>query len=497
MSATSESVASHLDAEPLAVVDRVLRADAGPLVRRGIAALEAAADSLTAAGSLLGTFWLDAAWRGQPLDSLQERAIFNCAAALLIVLLFDRAGAYRGGGSLLHIRDTERTLRIPFQALALLLPFLFFVHPHLLREPLAVVREPLILGLVVLPVPLLLQKQIFLVLLRVFRQSESSMNRVVVYGAGGTARRIVSALLHSSRPGLRPVGVIENEAPAGHRAVRVMGYPPASSVPAWSGLLTPAALKACRCDLLIVVTQHLSPEQLSAAEQAARKAGARIAFLSGMECEGQLWIESIDLDGLRLVTPAAFSPSQLSLFIKRGFDFVVSGLLLIGVAPVLVLIGLLVVLDSPGPALFEQRRVGRNGKLFRIFKFRSMDAEAPCYQRSPTSSRDPRITRVGRLLRRTSFDELPQLINVFLGSMSLVGPRPEMPFIVEGYTAEQRQRLKATPGITGLWQLSADRAFPIHESLEYDLYYIRNRGFFMDTAILVHTVLLAARGGGV
>jgi lipopolysaccharide/colanic/teichoic acid biosynthesis glycosyltransferase len=93
-----------------------------------------------------------------------------------------------------------------------------------------------------------------------------------------------------------------------------------------------------------------------------------------------------------------------------------------------------------------------------------------------------------------SLDELPQLINVFLGNMSLVGPRPEMPFIVERYSVEQRRRLQVLPGITGLWQLSADRAFPIHENMEYDLYYMRNRNFFMDVAILIHTAVFAARG---
>ena len=92
-----------------------------------------------------------------------------------------------------------------------------------------------------------------------------------------------------------------------------------------------------------------------------------------------------------------------------------------------------------------------------------------------------------------SLDELPQLVNVLLGNMSLVGPRPEMPFIVQEYTPEHRQRLQVIPGITGLWQLSADRACPIHQNIEYDLYYLRNRGFFMDMAILIHTLFFAAR----
>jgi lipopolysaccharide/colanic/teichoic acid biosynthesis glycosyltransferase len=107
---------------------------------------------------------------------------------------------------------------------------------------------------------------------------------------------------------------------------------------------------------------------------------------------------------------------------------------------------------------------------------------------------DRRITRFGRFLRRTSLDELPQLLNVLRGEMSLVGPRPEMPFLVEEYDTSQRERLRVTPGITGLWQLSADRALPIHENLGYDLYYIRSRGFFLDLAILIHTGFFAMRG---
>ena len=129
-----------------------------------------------------------------------------------------------------------------------------------------------------------------------------------------------------------------------------------------------------------------------------------------------------------------------------------------------------------------------------MFKFRTMQVNAPAYDFSPKESSDSRITRVGRYLRKTSLDELLQLFNVIKGDMSLVGPRPEMPFIVQQYGPRERQRLAVVPGITGLWQLSADRAFLIHENLQYDFYYIRNRGFFMDLAILLHTAVFAMRG---
>jgi lipopolysaccharide/colanic/teichoic acid biosynthesis glycosyltransferase len=151
-------------------------------------------------------------------------------------------------------------------------------------------------------------------------------------------------------------------------------------------------------------------------------------------------------------------------------------------------------MDSPGPVLFRQERVGLDGKPFKMFKFRTMHASASPYEFSPRVSSDPRITRVGRFLRRTSLDEAPQLFNVLGGGMSLVGPRPEMPFIVGQYNETHRQRLQVKPGLTGLWQLSGDRAFLIHENIEYDLYYIRHRNFFMDLAILLHTLIFAMRG---
>jgi lipopolysaccharide/colanic/teichoic acid biosynthesis glycosyltransferase len=113
---------------------------------------------------------------------------------------------------------------------------------------------------------------------------------------------------------------------------------------------------------------------------------------------------------------------------------------------------------------------------------------------SPKSGHDPRISKIGRVLRKTSLDELPQLFNVLAGEMSLVGPRPEMPFIVKGYTPIQQRRLEVLPGITGLWQLSAHRKDLIHNNMQYDLYYVRHRNCFLDMAILVHTLLFAMRG---
>jgi lipopolysaccharide/colanic/teichoic acid biosynthesis glycosyltransferase len=181
---------------------------------------------------------------------------------------------------------------------------------------------------------------------------------------------------------------------------------------------------------------------------------------------------------------------------KRLFDVAVAAAALLVFSPVFLVIAAAVRLDSPGPILFCQDRIGLGGQRFKIFKFRSMRTSAPRYRRSPTSISDGRVTQVGRILRRCSLDELPQLFNVLRGEMSLVGPRPEMPFIVRKYRPEQRARLAVVPGITGLWQISPARAFPIHEHIEYDLRYIAKRSFLLDLAILARTLNAVVRGVG-
>jgi len=188
------------------------------------------------------------------------------------------------------------------------------------------------------------------------------------------------------------------------------------------------------------------------------------------------------------------TPPVIYFRVKRVFDAVVSAGALMLLAPLFAVIGAAIRLDTRGPVFFRQKRVGMNGSVFEIYKFRSMRTDADPYAVNPLDPNDSRVTRVGRFLRKTSLDELPQLINVLKGDMSLVGPRPEMPFIVETYNEIHRERLKVLPGITGLWQLSGDRKLAIHENMDYDLYYIRNMSFSLDVAILLETLLFAFRG---
>ena len=485
----SESIPSRIYAESFALPALNVELHSRNALRQGIVVTEVIADFAAAACGILAAYWLDAAWRGVGLQSPSHHLEFLIvAAALLTVLFLDREGAYRGAASLLYIRETERILRT---SVMLLIICGLFAH---LFDPILPIRM-FLLALVLMPVCLLAEKHLLLGALRILRRRNQGVDGVVLYGASHAARRIVSALLHAPHLGLRPVAVVEENPATAGSCVFELSHRRKHSVPVRSGPISSSLLKSCCCQLLIVADQNLSVEGVAAAQQAARQAGVPIAFLSSPELRSESFSRHMNLDGFSILRPGLFFESWYYALAKRGLDIAVSLLLLTALAPLLLLIGLLVRFDSPGPALFVQRRVGRNGELFSMFKFRSMYVDAARYQRSPVSSRDARITRAGRLLRRLSVDELPQLFNVLRGDMSLVGPRPEMPFIVQEYSTEYRERLRVPPGITGLWQLSADRAQPIHEALQYDLYYIRHRGFFMDIAILIHTLCFAVGAG--
>lgn len=181
--------------------------------------------------------------------------------------------------------------------------------------------------------------------------------------------------------------------------------------------------------------------------------------------------------------------------VKRLMDLGLSLFLLLLLTPLLLIIALAVRLDSKGPAIFRQQRIGLKGRPFMIYKFRTMTIDSPTFGPKPQSFDDERVTRLGWFLRRTSLDELPQLFNVVKGEMSLVGPRPEQPFLVERYQEWQKERLTALPGMTGWWQVNG-RKQPMHEHLEEDLYYVRHQSLWLDLRILARTVKAVLDGDG-
>src|SRR5215207_11003119 len=192
---------------------------------------------------------------------------------------------------------------------------------------------------------------------------------------------------------------------------------------------------------------------------------------------------------------------------KRVFDLLFASLALIFAMPLMAVSAFLVYLEDGAPVIFRQKRVGRAGKLFEIYKLRTMVKNAEQLQIQARkldangnlihkTKDDPRITRTGRMLRRFSIDELPQLFNVLDGTMSLVGPRPEMTHIAETYQPWQRDRLTVLPGMTGWWQINGRSDKPMHLHVEDDLYYVQHHSMWLDLKIIIRTLWVVLIGKG-
>ena len=202
------------------------------------------------------------------------------------------------------------------------------------------------------------------------------------------------------------------------------------------------------------------------------------------------------LDSIPLISRPDRGQSLISSLVKRLLDITLASIVLLISAPGFAASSFLVWRQKDGPVFFRQVRVGLKGRPFEMLKFRTMYTHMSKDSISPKDEEDPRITPVGRYLRRYSLDELPQLLNVIRGDMSIVGPRPEMPFIVQGYGPLERERLQAKPGITGLWQISFARNEAIHRNIEYDIYYIENRSLLLDLVIIFLTGFAVVKGTG-
>ncbi len=188
---------------------------------------------------------------------------------------------------------------------------------------------------------------------------------------------------------------------------------------------------------------------------------------------------------------------KLNLFLKRTFDILVSSFILIfmTVIPVLIVIPIIIKLDSKGPAIYKQKRVGKNGKPFVMYKFRTMITEQYDTDGAEIMSED-RITKVGRILRKTSLDELPQLFNVFNGTMSLIGPRPMLDYQAPRCIGEENLRFEMRPGLTGLAQVKGRNNIQWEERIQYDIEYVKTFTFLLDIIILFKTVLLVFKKQG-
>jgi exopolysaccharide biosynthesis polyprenyl glycosylphosphotransferase len=454
-----------------------------------LTALEAFGDFVSVIAAVMGSY---AAYYFLGLGRqihYPRSAVFGISAtfAAVIVLMLDRVGAYSRGTSLLRVRETEHVLRVSVQALGFILGVSFFTS-------FLFSRWLLIIAFVLVPLFLFFQKHLVYALVQHLHAKGYGIERVLIYGSGSTGRRVYSVLTRSPRLGLEPVALVDDNSSKAGSAIAELGYENRRFASVTRGPLTRSLVTECAADVVVIAIPSLEHDKFQQAIEEALAANARVSFVPSHFRHSDPSVGFQDLDGV-LLASFTRNPRRLAYeWTKRVVDFGGAALLFVVGLPLFLLLAILIKLDSRGPALFCQERIGLEGRRFRMFKFRTMNASASAYAYSPKEPNDQRITRLGRFLRRTSLDELPQLLNVLVGNMSLVGPRPEMPFIVATYNEHHSQRLQVKPGITGLWQLSGDRNYLIHENIEYDFYYIQHRNLFMDLAILLHTTIFAMRG---
>jgi exopolysaccharide biosynthesis polyprenyl glycosylphosphotransferase len=415
---------------------------------------------------------------------------FSVLYAIAFVLIGTGERIYRNKHSLLRVLESSVVLRVSVVSSVLALAGIY-VTTH-------VPSGLLLLSACLLATPLiLLQRQGMRPLLSRNSALHVRKRRLLIVGSGSDARRIFSHLIHSPDQDLHPIGFLDEQGSEHDRVIYSHGYRFRDHAPVHCGLLNETLLRRLEISDLFLADPQMSATRRAAIAGLASSMGIQISDVGPMHPNGLCGPSFVQyMDGVVVCSYFRGKAAGRSAYelLKRTIDFVIAFCVVAITLPLWGAIAVWIKSTSSGPVFFRQERIGRFGKAFAMYKFRSMYTDTPKYGRSPVDSRDPRITPAGRFLRKTSLDELPQLLNVLKGEMALVGPRPEMPYVVKQYTAYEAQRLSVSPGITGFWQLSADRKFVIHESLEYDLYYIEHRGFFLDIAVVLHTLVFAMRG---
>lgn len=334
--------------------------------------------------------------------------------------------------------------------------------------------------------------------LNVDRQKGGSMSRLLLLGGPSAVAHLASSLQRVKYAGYLPVAAYT---PGMHDAPDIepeSGLPILGVKAETRSILS--AIDACKADAVAVSAGvQLHPQILRHLgwELAARSVGLIMAPALTDVAGPRIHTQQVaGLPLIHVTTPTLEAGQRVA---KRLFDIVIAGLLLLAASPAMVVLAVLVRVDSRGPIMFRQERVGMEGKNFYMLKFRSMvvDAEerlAELAHRNEGSGvlfkikNDPRVTRVGGFLRKFSLDELPQLFNILAGSMSLVGPRPPLPSEVEAYEHDVRRRLLVKPGLTGLWQVSGRSNLSWQDSVRLDLYYVENWSLAGDVVIVLRTV---------
>ena len=335
---------------------------------------------------------------------------------------------------------------------------------------------------------------------RLRRGNSGSIARILIVGAGSVGESIVREFEERQWPGVEFIGFVDDD--IDKRTTTIHGLPVLGSTD----------------ETASIIDQHKVDEVIIALPRDAHANVANlVAKLYTLPVRLRIVPDYFDLayygatvetlGGIPLIGLRDPAIDGIQRFAKRLIDIIVSVFVLLLFSPLLMLVAILIKLEDGGSIFYWAPRVGENGKVFYMLKFRSMIVGAERLQQSVNQTDDantifhkapddPRVTKIGRLIRRTSIDEIPQLVNVLLGEMSLVGPRPELPWLVKEYEPWQRKRFAVPQGITGWWQVNGRSDNMMHLHTDQDLYYIQHYSLWLDLQILWKTVAVVLRGKG-
>jgi len=338
------------------------------------------------------------------------------------------------------------------------------------------------------------------IVLRKLRKRGIGVVRTLIVGAGEVGRTIMRNIVAQPGLGYQVVGFVDDNPEKGHKDIgRFKGLGSIDNLP--------RIVQEESIDEVIITLPWMYHRKIISIMTQCEREGVRAFLVPDLFQMSLSRMDVDDLGGVPMIGVKEISITGWKSVTKRAIDFTIALVGLIVLSPLMLLIALAIKLDSPGPVLFRQIRVGKGGRQFVLHKFRSMwegaeeeqekltdlnEAEGPIFK----IRHDPRCTRAGRFLRRTSLDELPQFYNVLRGEMSLVGPRPPIPAEVEHYEEWHKKRLEVSPGMTGLWQVSGRSELTFDEMVLLDIYYIENWSAAVDTEIFLRTIPKIIFGSG-
>ncbi|MBN1434899.1 sugar transferase [Candidatus Fermentibacterales bacterium] len=422
---------------------------------------------------------------------LTQYLVTGTIMGLTEVLLLQAFGVYGQSYGLAHIEELAWILRSSFMAMVMTFAFTFLARQHFFS------RSVLITAFPAAAVAVATWHRLCRSLARRRARSRGQATRAVIYGSGDVAAEVAAHLeSRASRP-YELVGFIQPSRSSETARVEALDAP--GDLPGW--------LAANSIEELIVTDATLSREELSAVIYACEQGGVAYKLVADVFALISLTARVTQVGSTTMVESIPPPIRGFRALLKRGLDLAISMLLLILLSPVFLLISAAIVLDSGMPVFYVQTRLGRHNREFRMLKFRSMrkgadreraglselnEASGPLFKMRS----DPRVTRIGGLLRRWSLDELPQLFNVLSGSMSLVGPRPPLPSEVEHYKRRHLKRLETTPGMTGVWQISGRSELSFDRMIKLDIYYVDNWSVWLDLSIIMLTLPAILRRQG-